>query len=423
MRDDDFEIFDINEQKSISDKRTDTVRRDAPNNVKEIEYDDISDIRKERIRQMKIEKEKQLRRRALIKKYWKFAAAGLGILAFAITAGVVVNTIKKNMPESSDKENTVIIVEAESETAASDTEDETENNIIPEMTEVISQSTDVVKENKIYSAQITDNTDGISDEIISERVVFIDKATGNILAQKGYKDVISPASMTKVLSVLVAAEQLGINSNEDKKLDDKFEITIDITDYSYVNDCSNVGFDVGEKVTVRDLFYGTILPSGADAAMGLAIYTAGSHEAFVELMNKKVEELGLSQTAHFTNCVGLYDEQHHCTVYDMAMIMEAALDNPFCREVLAAHVYTTAITQQHPEGLVLSNWFLRRIEDKDTGGEVLCAKTGFVVQSKNCAVSFGKDNSGNEYVCCTAGSSSSWRCIYDHVELYKKYAK
>lgn len=423
MRDDDFEIFDINEQKSISDKRTDTVRRDAPNNVKEIEYDDISDIRKERIRQMKIEKEKQLRRRALIKKYWKFAAAGLGILAFAITVGVVVNTIKKNMPESSDKENTVIIVEAESETAASDTEDETENNIIPEMTEVISQSTDVVKENKIYSAQITDNTDGISDEIISERVVFIDKATGNILAQKGYKDVISPASMTKVLSVLVAAEQLGINSNEDKKLDDKFEITIDITDYSYVNDCSNVGFDVGERVTVRDLFYGTILPSGADAAMGLAIYTAGSHEAFVELMNKKVEELGLSQTAHFTNCVGLYDEQHHCTVYDMAMIMEAALDNPFCREVLAAHVYTTAITQQHPEGLVLSNWFLRRIEDKDTGGEVLCAKTGFVVQSKNCAVSFGKDNSGNEYVCCTAGSSSSWRCIYDHVELYKKYAK
>ena len=423
MRDDDFEIFDINEQKSISDKRTDTVRRDAPNNVKEIAYDDISDIRKERIRQMKIEKEKQLRRRALIKKYWKFAAAGLGILAFAITAGVVVNTIKKNMPESSDKENTVIIVEAESETAASDTEDETENNIIPEMTEVISQSTDVVKENKIYSAQITDNTDGISDEIISERVVFIDKATGNILAQKGYKDVISPASMTKVLSVLVAAEQLGINSNEDKKLDDKFEITIDITDYSYVNDCSNVGFDVGEKVTVRDLFYGTILPSGADAAMGLAIYTAGSHEAFVELMNKKVEELGLSQTAHFTNCVGLYDEQHHCTVYDMAMIMEAALDNPFCREVLAAHVYTTAITQQHPEGLVLSNWFLRRIEDKDTGGEVSCAKTGFVVQSKNCAVSFGKDNSGNEYVCCTAGSSSSWRCIYDHVELYKKYAK
>lgn len=423
MRDDDFEIFDINEEKSIADKRTDTVRQDASNNIKEISYDDISDSRKERIRQMKIEKEKQLRRRALIKKYWKFAAAGLGILAFAITAGVVVNTIKKNMPESSDKENTVIIVEAESETAASDTEDETDNNVIPEMTEVISQSTDVVKENKIYSAQITDTTAGISDEIISERVVFIDKATGNILAQKGYKDVISPASMTKVLSVLVAAEQLGINSNEDKKLDDKFEITIDITDYSYVNDCSNVGFDVGERVTVRDLFYGTILPSGADAAMGLAIYTAGSHEAFVELMNKKVEELGLSQTAHFTNCVGLYDEQHHCTVYDMAMIMEAALDNPFCREVLAAHVYTTAITQQHPEGLVLSNWFLRRIEDKDTGGEVLCAKTGFVVQSKNCAVSFGKDNSGNEYVCCTAGSSSSWRCIYDHVELYKKYAK
>lgn len=84
-----------------------------------------------------------------------------------------------------------------------------------------------------------------------------------------------------------------------------------------------------------------------------------------------------------TNCVGIYDEEHYCTVYDMAMILEAALDNPLCREVLSAHTYNTSATAQHPEGLLLSNWFLRRIEDKDTGGEVICAKTGFVVQSGN----------------------------------------
>lgn len=144
-------------------------------------------------------------------------------------------------------------------------------------------------------------------------------------------------------------------------------------------------------------------------------------EEFVSQMNRKAEELGLSDTAHFTNCAGLYDENHHCTVYDMAMILEAALDNPFCREVLSARTYTTSPTTEHPEGLLLSNWFLRRIEDKDTGGEVLSAKTGYVVQSGSCAASYGKSHSGKEFICVTADATSSWRCIYDHVALYQQF--
>lgn len=267
-----------------------------------------------------------------------------------------------------------------------------------------------------YEAHTTEETAAPPDEVNSTNVVFIDLTSGDILAQRDYKAVISPASMTKVLTVLVAAEHV-------ENLDDTFTMTIDITDYSYSNDCSSVGFAVGETVTVRDLFYGTILPSGGDAAVALATYVAGSHEEFVKLMNEKAEELGLSETAHFANCVGIYDAEHHCTVYDMAIIMEAALDNAFCREVLNALTYTTSATAEHPEGITISNWFLRRIEDKDTGGEVVCAKTGYVLQSGNCAVSYGADQSGREYVCVTVGAHSSWRCIYDHVALYKKYAQ
>ena len=188
-----------------------------------------------------------------------------------------------------------------------------------------------------------------------------------------------------------------------------------------MNDCSNVGFLVDEKIKVKDLFYGTILPSGGDAAVGLATYVAGSHEAFVELMNEKLQELGLSDTAHFTNCVGLYDKEHYCTLYDMAIIMKAAIKNDLCREVLKTKCYTTAATAEHPEGLTISNWFLRRIEDKDTCGEVLGAKTGFVAESGSCAVSYQESDDGVPYICATAGSSSSWRCIYDHVEIYTSY--
>ena len=271
----------------------------------------------------------------------------------------------------------------------------------------------------VYEFKSTSDTVTIeNEEIISSNIILVDESKDMIIAQKGAKERIVPASMTKVLTILVAAEHI---SQED--LDNTFTITLDITDYAYENDCSSVGFQKDEVVKVRDLFYGTILPSGGDAAVGLATYVAGSHEAFVELMNKKLEELGLSDTAHFTNCVGLYNDDHYCSVYDMAIIMKAALQNEFCKEVLSTRCYTTTPTEQHPEGITISNWFLRRIEDKDnnSGGEVIAGKTGYVVQSGNCSVSYGTFANGTPYICATTGSSSSWQCIYDHVNIYTKY--
>ena len=76
-----------------------------------------------------------------------------------------------------------------------------------------------------------------------------------------------------------------------------------------------------------------------------------------------------------------------------------------------------------PEGITISNWFLRRIEDKDTKGTVVCAKTGFVAQSGNCAASYEETDSGKHYICVTANAHSSWRCIYDHVAVYQEYTK
>lgn len=263
---------------------------------------------------------------------------------------------------------------------------------------------------------MTEATAGFSETILSEYGVFIDAQSGEILAQKEAYTRMNPASMTKMLTILVAAEHLTAEDLEKTAV-----ITIDITDYSYVNDCSNTGYALDEEVTVRDLFYGTILPSGADSALALAIYVAGSHEAFVDLMNEKLVQMGLGETSHFTNCVGVYDEAHYSTAYDMAVILKATVDNPFCREVMAAHTYTTSLTEEHPEGLLISNWFLRRIEDKDTHGEVLCAKTGYVDQAGSCAASLGRDEEGKEYLCVTAGSNSTWTCIYDQVELYQTF--
>ena len=103
--------------------------------------------------------------------------------------------------------------------------------------------------------------------------------------------------------------------------------------------------------------------------------------------------------------------------------MMAALDNELCREVVTTKVYNTTGTNITPDGITISHWFLRRIEDKETGGTVTCAKTGFVNQSGNCAASYTVSNSGGHYICVSANSWSSWRCIYDQVEIYQKYMK
>ena len=266
-----------------------------------------------------------------------------------------------------------------------------------------------------YKVEVSDSTDYINSEnVLSTYALLVNLDNGTAVASKEGTVRINPASMTKILTLLVAAEHIT-------DLDDTFEMTQEIGDFVYSHDCSAVGFSVGEKLTVRDLLYGTILPSGGDAAMCLAEYVAGSQEAFIDMMNDKLTELGLSDTAHFTNCIGIYNENHYCTLMDMAMILKAAEENNLCHEVLSARVYTTSSTLEHPEGITISNWFIRRIEDKDTHGEVVGAKTGFVVQSGCCGASYQISNDGTHYICVTADAWSSWRCIYDHVEIYDTY--
>ncbi len=373
----------------------------------------------ERIERMRREKELQERRRQLIKKLLPVGAFALVILVVVIV--VVVAVSKKSGEEKEVGQGSQVgsVQEGTDSSAPQDTN--SGESVQADATATMPTPTPIPTPEPTaqpkYSFAMGENVTTInSEEVISTHALLVDVSTDTIVASKGAFDRISPASMTKVLTVLVAAEQLT-----EADLDDTFTMTLEITDYAYVNDCSSVGFLNDEVVTVRDLFYGTILPSGGDAAVGLATYVAGSHEAFVELMNEKLEELGLSETAHFTNCVGLYDEEHYCTLYDMAIIMRAAMENELCREFLSCHTYTTTPTTQHPEGIIISNWFLRRIEDKDTGGEVIGAKTGYVVQSQNCAVSYGTYAGGIPYICVTAGSTSSWRCIYDQVEIFNRY--
>ena len=254
----------------------------------------------------------------------------------------------------------------------------------------------------------------------SESAVLVNLDTGEIVAERNADRSIYPASMTKVLTLLVANEQMTDR-------DGTFTITKDITDHTYSNDLSAVCWDVGERITVEDMEYGTILPSGADAAIGLARYAVGSEERLVELMNDKCEAMGLSPHANFTNVTGMHEADEHCTVTDMAMIMKAAVEYDHVLEVMRAGEYRTSKTEEHPDGVYMFNLFLDRTQVAEAQGrlrgKVVCAKTGYTNESKNCAVTYYVSETGGHYVCVTALGHGSRRVVDDHINLYTRYSR
>lgn len=279
------------------------------------------------------------------------------------------------------------------------------------------QNTAVTQERKWNLAKLSGNgqTKSIGSEVNANYAVVFDLDQGTILGEKNSSVSMNPASMTKVMTLLVAVENLP-------DLEKKITITQDIVDYVKARGASNCGFVAGEQVRVKDLLYGVILPSGADAVLALAKEIAGSEAGFVALMNKKAQDLGLSSDCKFQNATGLYHSTHHMNVKDIGEIMAAAMRNSLAREVLSTENYQIPATNKHENGIKLTNLFVQRIKGQDTGGaSVTMAKTGFVRQSMFCAVSSGKGANGKNLLVVTGYSSSTWQCIKDHATLYKRF--
>lgn len=268
---------------------------------------------------------------------------------------------------------------------------------------------------KTYTpAEVTENTKTLDLELYSENALLIDLESNTVLVQKNADARIYPASMTKVMTVLVAAEHI-------ENWDETFTMTQSIIDPLFLADASMAGFVHGEEVSMTELLYGAVLPSGAEATEALAIVTAGSEEAFAALMNEKAQELGLKDT-HFVDASGLHDENHYTTLSDMAIIMQAALDNPHCREVLTSVNHTSPATTQNPEGVAMTNRFLYRIRPQQTGNvDIQAAKTGYTAQAMNCCVSYGIMENGRAAICVTAHAWTGDYCIADHLALYGTY--
>lgn len=286
--------------------------------------------------------------------------------------------------------------------------------------------TDTDETYPVSYASYSDDTKSFSGDLTFSNGILIDLNSNTVMASRGGDDRIYPASMTKIMTLIVAYENA-------ESLDDTFTMTAEITDPLYLANASVAGFSVGEEVTVRDLIYGLILPSGGDGAMGLAYHIAGGEAAFAELMNKKAKELGLKNT-HFTNCTGLHDAKHYSTCHEVALMLEYAIQDDFMREVLSTYKYTTAKTPEHPEGIELTSTLLSRMYGDESGTAfVIGGKTGYTLEAKNCLATFATSftegeseeeiyNRSPDYILVTAGSTDKWGPVFDAIEVYKDFA-
>ena len=207
----------------------------------------------------------------------------------------------------------------------------------------------------------------------SPYAVLLDGKTGTVLASKKSTEKIFPASMVKIMTVLTAIDSI-------KNLDEKI----------------------------------TILPSGAECCMQLAIQAAGSEEAFVGKMNEKAAELGLEQI-HFTNCTGLHDDNQYSTVEEIGLILCSALKNKTFHKVCTTQTYTVGASEVHPDGFTFSSTMFKNMESPTViGGEIKGGKTGYTDEAGHCLASMAEIQ-GREYILVTAGWAADPRTSQYHI--------
>lgn len=287
------------------------------------------------------------------------------------------------------------------------------DNSLPVLKET-ADSVNTANKDQKYSEKFkaTDSTYKFGAEIECDYGILIDRKTGNIICEKNGSQRIFPASMTKIMTLVTAVE----NINDFEKT---YKMTLEILDSTYQSGASVAGFAEGEECRLIDLLYGAILPSGADSTSALANYVSGSESEFVKLMNKKADELGLTDT-HFENASGLHSQNHYSTCKDIAIILDYALENELCRQVLSTYQYTTAPTPQHPEGIFLESTMLSRMYGTEAEGMTITGgKTGFTAESRHSLASFAVRNSDkNEYVLVLAGGADKWKPVFDCFNIY-----
>lgn len=253
------------------------------------------------------------------------------------------------------------------------------------------------------------------NDMSSKYAILVDCNTNTAIAQRLADRTIYPASLTKIMTVVVAYENI-------ENFNDIFIMPAELVLKAANQGASIAQFWAKTPLTMTDLMYGTILPSGAEAAYGLAQCVAGSEEAFAVLMNKKAAELGMTNT-HFVNVTGLHDPNHYSTVRDMATLMNYAMSIPTVKEIMSAIQYTRSDGQQTLTSVVFNKTGYVH-QTYNNGVTMIAGKSGYTPEAQRCLASYYESESGERYILVTAYAYGSGKTpVNDAGALIEKYIK
>lgn len=230
----------------------------------------------------------------------------------------------------------------------------------------------------------------------------------------GATEKIYPASMTKLMTVLLLLEAIEAGT---VSLDQMQHATWEDLNGLYEQDAAVIGLEQGEAMSVRDLLYASMLNSGNDAVNVLTHPLADHLLYFVELMNAKAEEMGLTGT-HFANAHGLSDINNYSTLNDMAKILLACLEHPLFVEISGTHRYTTSPSDEHPEGIELTHTidYYANLLDAEVN-YIQGGKTGYVEESNYSLASYHEEN-GKMYLIISNNALNAGDNVLDHEKIY-----
>lgn len=254
---------------------------------------------------------------------------------------------------------------------------------------------------------ITGDEESSDARVNSEAAAVFGIDDRTVVFQKQAFERLYPASITKVMTALVALKYGNL------------EDTVTVGEESVITEAgaSLCNIKPGDTLTMEQLLYGLMLPSGNDAGASIAVHMAGSIEGFSEMMNREARVLGATDT-HFLNPHGLHDENHYTTAYDLYLIFNEAFRYPEFRTIIGAKEYTASYTDGEGNAKTQtwknSNRYLTGDRETPAGLTVLGGKTGTTQAAGYCLIMASEDPEGRDYISVVlkAGSRSN---LYDNM--------
>ncbi len=238
-----------------------------------------------------------------------------------------------------------------------------------------------------------------SMQVGAKSAITIEQSTGRILFEKDAHTKRRIASITKIMTAILAIES------------GKMDKTVTVSDSILKAEGSAIYLKVGEKIKLSDLVYGLMLRSGNDAAIAIAEYVGGSVEGFATMMNQKAEWIGM-ENSHFTNPHGLDDSNnHYSTAYDMAILTQYAMKNKDYRKISGTKIHRAPNPNEAWDRVWKNkNRLLTEKYKYCTGG-----KTGYTKKARRTLVTTASKD-GTNLITVTIDDSTDWA---DHIALYE----